>query len=116
MQGHSTVPGVAQLQAVWPHNMDLGRAKNGDVIRFEAWGAVSVVELQSGWETGSCFKTSWLFLEELQNLLLVEFSHREKEIRHVALLVDAGGMSMAHKELAQFLQEVSVRCSCAPAP
>ena len=106
------MPDAAKLQIVCPHNMQLGRAKNGNIIRLEAWGAVDVAEIRSNWAQSGRLKTAWLFLEELQNLLLVELSHREKELRQVAMLVDAGGMSTIHKSLAAlYLHEVR---SCIP--
>ena len=85
---------------MWPHNMQLGRARNDDLIRFEAWGAIDVAEIQSSWASSGRLTTVWLFMEELLNLVLVELSHRERAIRQVAMLVDAGGMSTAHKALA----------------
>ena len=102
------MPGAAQLQDIWPHNMHLGRAKNGDVVRLEAWGAVDVAQLQSDWETGACLKTTWLFFQELQNMLLVELSHHEGEVRQVTQLVDASGLSTAHNRLLEFLEHASI--------
>ena len=103
------MPDAAELQLVWPHNMQLGRAKNGNVIRLEAWGAANVAEIQSRWAPSDRIKTAWLFLEELQNLMLVEISHRERELCQISMLVDAGGMSTAHRALsAHCLREVRV--------
>ena len=103
------MPGASLLQDIWPHNMHLGRAKNGDVIRLEAWGAVDIAQLQSNWEMGACLETAWLFFQELQNLLLVELSHVEGEVRHVTQLVDASGMSTAHNELLASLEHASIK-------
>ena len=100
IQSLANVPDAAELQVVWPHNMHLGRARNDNVIRLEAWGAVDVAEIQSSWTSSGRLKTVWLFLEELLNLVLVELSHRERAVRQVAMLIDAGGMSTAHKALA----------------
>ena len=94
------MPDAAELQAVWPHNMQLGRARNDDVIRFEAWGAIDVAEIQRSWASSGRLRTVWLYSEELLNLVLVELSHRERAIRQVTMLVDAGCMSTAHKALA----------------
>ena len=94
------MPDAAKLQTVWPHNMQLGRAKNGNVIRLEAWGAVDVAEIRSSWASSGRLKSVWLYSEELLNLVLVELSHRERAIRQVTMLVDAGCMSTAHKALA----------------
>ena len=99
-QSFASVPDAAELQVMWPHNMQLGRARNDDVIRLEAWGAVNMAEIQSSWASSGRLTTVWLFMEELLNLVLVELSHRERAIRQVAMLVDAGGMSTAHKALA----------------
>ena len=99
-QSLASVPDAAELQVVWPHNMLLGRARNDDVIRLEKWGAVDVAEIQRSWATSGRLSTVWLFMEELQNLVLVELSHRERAVRQVAMLIDAGGMSTAHKALA----------------
>ena len=99
-QSLASVPDAAELQVVWPHNMQLGRARNDDVIRLEAWGAVNVSEIQSSWASSGRLPSAWLFLEEFQNMVLVELSHRESAVRQVAMLVDAGGMTTAHKALA----------------
>ena len=40
--GFSEVPGHAALQRVWPHNWDLGRTEEGDVVRYERLGAADV--------------------------------------------------------------------------
>ena len=99
-QSLASVPDAAELQAVWPHNMQLGRARNDDVIRLEVWGAIDVAEIQSSWASSGRLSSAWLFLEEFQNMVLVELSHRERAVRQVAMLVDAGGMTTAHKALA----------------
>ena len=99
-QSLASVPDAAELQVVWPHNMQLGRARNDDVIRLESWGAVDIAEIQSSWASSGRLPSAWLFLEEFQNMVLVELSHRESAVRQVAMLVDAGGMTTAHKALA----------------
>ena len=38
----SEVPGNTKLQRVWPHNMNLGRARSGDVVRYERWGSIDI--------------------------------------------------------------------------
>ena len=109
-QSLASVPDAAELQVVWPHNMQLGRARNDDVIRLEAWGAVDVAEIQSSWASGGRLKSVWLYSEELLNLVLVELSYRERAVRQVAMLIDAGGMTTAHKALAVLcLREVRTR-------
>ena len=109
-QSYNTVPDAAELQLSWAHNMHLGRAKNGNLIRLEAWGAVNVAEIQSSWVQNHRLQAAWLFLEELQNIALTELSYLEREVRQVVMLVDAKGMSTAHKALAVYLREVSERC------
>ena len=108
-QSYNTVPDAAELQISWAHNMHLGRAKNGNLIRLEAWGAVNVAEIQSSWVQNHRLQAAWLFLEELQNIALTELSYLEREVRQVVMLVDAKGMSTAHKFLAVYLREVSAR-------
>ena len=48
-------------------------------------------------------------MDELQNTALTELSYLEREVRQVVMLVDAKGMSTAHKALAVYLQKVSAR-------
>ena len=92
--------------------MHLGRARSQGVIRLEAWGSVDMAEIEQSWAGGGDssgavrLDTVWLYLEELQNLELVELSYREAQVRHVLLLVDAGGMSTAHAGLLRYLRSV----------
>ena len=88
--------------------MHLGRAKNRDFIRLEAWGAVNVAEILSSWMQNDRLQTAFLFLDEYQNLVLTALSYLEREVRQVVLLVDAKGMSTAHKDLAICLRKVSL--------
>ena len=43
--GFHDVPGHDALQLVWPHNMNLGRDVDGDVVRYERLGCVDVAAL-----------------------------------------------------------------------
>ena len=117
VQAYHTVPDAAELQKPWPHNMNLGRARNEDIIRFEAWGSVDVAEIEHSWVgadgEATRFNTVWLYLEEMQNLELVELSYRESHVRRVVLLVDAGGMSTAHVGLLRYLRTVRSSLSMA---
>ena len=109
LQAYSTVPDATELQKVWPHNMHLSRARDKSVIRFEAWGSADVAAIEQSWgsENGEGrLGAAFLYLEELQNLELVELSYREAQVRHVLLLVDAGGMSTAHAGLLRYLRSV----------
>ena len=113
-QSYDTVPDAAALQLVWPHNVALGRAVDGNVIRLEAWGAVDLAEIRSSWATNDRLKTVLLYMDEMQNLVLVELSYRECKVRQVVQLVDATGMSTAHVGLADLcLREVCVGGGCA---
>lgn len=110
-QAYHTVPDAADLQKVWPHNMHLvGRARNKDIVRLEAWGSVDVAEIERSWVgadgKATRLNTVWLYLEEMQNMELVELSYRESHVRRAVLLVDAGGMSTAHVGLLRYLRTV----------
>ena len=69
-----------------------------------------MTEIQSSWVQNHRLQAAWLFLEELQNIALTELSYLEREVRQVVMLVDAKGVSTAHKVLAVCLREVSERC------
>ena len=113
-QAFDTTPHAQELQAVWPHNMDVGRARDMSIVRFEAWGSINMEELEIGW-SGSAYgaaayedaKIAWCFLEELQNVCLVALSFREKRTLGVSMLVDAGGMTTRHAKLSVVLNYAS---------
>ena len=110
-QAFDTVPHAEELQLVWPHNMNVGRARDGSVVRFEAWGGIDMQELGRNWSsngTHSRAQTAWGFQEELQNVAVVALSHREQRVVHVTLLVDASGLTTRHAELLWYLEMASV--------
>ena len=88
----------------------VGRARNKDIVRLEAWGSVDVAEIERSWVgadgEATRLNTVWLYLEEMQNMELVELSYRESHVRRAVLLVDAGGMSTAHVGLLRYLRTV----------
>ena len=93
--------------------MHLGRARNGNVLRFEAWGEVDMQELDLSWGSGgdnqqSRAQIAWGFIEELQNVTVVALSHREQRVVQVTLLVDAGGITTRHAKLLGHLETASV--------
>jgi len=89
--------------------MSLGSARNGSVLRFEAWGEIDMQELQRNWGTDEGrARAVWGYLEELQNIAVVELSHREQRVVTVTLLIDAGGLTTRHAKLVGPLQTASV--------
>ena len=95
----------------------VGRARNKDIVRLEAWGSVDVAEIERSWVgadgKATRLNTVWLYLEEMQNMELVELSYRESHVRRVVLLVDAGGISTAHVGFLRYLRTVRSSLSVA---
>ena len=95
----------------------VGRARNKDIVRLEAWGSVDVAEIERSWVgadgNATRLNTVWLYLEEMQNMELVELSYRESHVRRAVLLIDAGGMSTAHVGLLRYLRTVRSSLSMA---
>ena len=124
VQAFDTVPHAEELQLVWPHNMNVGRARDGSVVRFEAWGEVDMIELDRNWSgraghsdgssdsssngMHSRAQTAWGYQEELQNVAVVALSHREQRVVHVTLLVDASGLTTRHANLLWYLEMAGV--------
>ena len=125
IQAFDTVPHAKELQLVWPHNMNVGRARDGSVVRFEAWGEVDMIELDRNWSgrvgqhsdgssdsssnsMHSRAQTAWGYQEELQNVAVVALSHREQRVVHVTLLVDASGLTTRHAKLLGHLETAGV--------
>ena len=117
-QGFDTTPLANELQKIWPHNMCAGRARDGSVVRFEAWGSVDMSELERSWLGAAAgmaaagaenrADVAWSYLEELQNVTVVALSHHERCVVQVTLLVDAGGLTTRHGELLGVLACASV--------
>ena len=117
-QGFDTTPLASELQTVWSHNMCVGRARNGSVVRFEAWGSIDMAELERSWlgaaagvvaaSSENRASVAWSYLEELQNVTVVALSHHERRVVQVTLLVDAGGLTTRHGELLGVLACASV--------